>query len=79
MPALATGLDGPPAFRDRVSSGLAAEFPTVPPGTVARRVADARARAEHLGIEATPEVVERVAREHLLALVNSAPPPWSPR
>jgi hypothetical protein len=35
--------------------------------------------AHHLGITATPEIVERIAREHLLAIVNSAPPPRSPR
>ncbi|MEV7010309.1 hypothetical protein [Streptosporangium sp. NPDC051022] len=80
MPALATHLSGgPPTLHDRVSARLAAEFLTVPLGTVDRCVADVRACAEHLGIEATPEVVERVAREHLLALVNSAPPPRSPR
>ncbi|MEV8632245.1 hypothetical protein AB0395_11380 [Streptosporangium sp. NPDC051023] len=80
MTALATGLSGgPQAFHDQVSADLAAEFRTVPPSTVDRCVADAWACAEHLGVEATPEVVERVAREHLLALVNSAPPPRSPR
>ncbi|SDR31785.1 hypothetical protein SAMN04489764_5096 [Thermostaphylospora chromogena] len=56
-----------------VNARLASEFPTVPAETVARRVREARARAEHLGVAATPQVVERVAREHLLALVNSDP------
>jgi len=54
-----------------VNARLASEFPTVPAETVARRVREAR--AEHLGVAATPQVVERVAREHLLALVNSDP------
>ncbi len=80
MPALATDLgSGPPTFHSQVNARLAAEFPTVPPSAVDRCVADVRACAEHLGVEATPEVVERVAREHLLALVNSAPPRRSPR
>ncbi|GAA3127622.1 hypothetical protein [Streptosporangium carneum] len=80
MTALATYLsDGPPTFHTQVSAHLAAEFLTVPLSTVDRCVADVCACAGHLGVEATPEVVERVAREHLLALVNSAPPPRSPR
>ncbi|GAA3418080.1 hypothetical protein [Streptosporangium vulgare] len=66
-------------LREPVTSHLAAEFLTVPVDTVDRCVADVCACAEHLGIEATAEIVERVAREHLLALVNSAPPPRGPR
>lgn len=66
-------------LREPVTSHLAAEFLTVPVDTVDRCVADVCACAEHLGIEATADVVERVAREHLLALVNSAPPPRGPR
>jgi hypothetical protein len=80
MPALAIRFTGSTTtFHDPVSARLTAEFLTVPLGTVARCVADVRACAEHLGVDATPEVIERVAREHLLALVNSAPPPRSPR
>ncbi|ACZ89787.1 hypothetical protein [Streptosporangium roseum] len=80
MPALAIRFTGgTTTFHDPVSARLAAEFLTVPLGTVARCVADVRACAEHLRVDATPEVIERVAREHLLALVNSAPPPRSPR
>ncbi|MFI0418200.1 hypothetical protein [Spongiactinospora sp. 9N601] len=60
---------------DPVIERLTAEFGGVPVESVARRVADVRTCARHLGIPATPEIVERVAREHLLALVNSAPPP----
>ncbi|WP_436761945.1 hypothetical protein [Streptosporangium sp. V21-05] len=69
----------PTVLHEPVTSHLAAEFLTVPVDTVDRCVADVCACAEHLGIEATAEVVERVAREHLLALVNSAPPPRGPR
>ncbi|MER6510400.1 MULTISPECIES: hypothetical protein [unclassified Nonomuraea] len=66
-------------LREPVSLRLAEEFLTVPVDTIDRCVADVCACAEHLGVPATPEVVERIAREHLLAIVNSAPPPRSPR
>ncbi|MBB2913205.1 hypothetical protein FHS43_004503 [Streptosporangium becharense] len=81
MPTLATSrLTGTPtSFHEPVSARLADEFLTVSVDTVDRCVTEVWACAEHLGIEATPEVVERVAREHLLALVNSAPPPRGPR
>ncbi|HLU74627.1 MAG TPA: hypothetical protein VKZ82_20790 [Nonomuraea sp.] len=74
MLALATRL-----LREPVSHRLAEEFLTVPVDTIDRCVADVCACAQHLGITATPEIVERVAREHLLAIVNSAPPPRSHR
>ncbi|NRQ31062.1 hypothetical protein HII36_04325 [Nonomuraea sp. NN258] len=66
-------------LREPVSLRLTEEFLTVPVDTIDRCVADACACAQHLGIKATPEIVERIAREHLLAIVNSAPPPRSPR
>ncbi|WP_455432949.1 hypothetical protein [Streptosporangium soli] len=62
-----------------MSARLAAEFRKVPADTVGRCVTDVWACADHLGIPPTPDVVERVAREHLLAIVNSAPPPRSAR
>ncbi|MEU7002948.1 hypothetical protein [Nonomuraea sp. NPDC046570] len=62
-------------IKEPVSLRLASEFLTVPVDTIDRCVGDVLACAEHLGIEATPDIVERIAREHLLALVNSAPPP----
>ncbi|MDF5755386.1 hypothetical protein [Spongiactinospora sp. TRM90649] len=64
-----------PASADPVSARLTAEFRQVPAESVERCVADTWARARHLGIGATADIVERVAREHLLALVNSAPRP----
>jgi|GEM_PF-5501835 len=87
MPVLATRLAGPSvtlaassaALHEPVISHLAAEFPTISLDTVDRCVAEVRACAEHLGVEPTAEIVERVAREHLLALVNSAPPSRAPR
>ncbi|MBG0830597.1 hypothetical protein HS041_22805 [Planomonospora sp. ID67723] len=75
MPALAIRSTTTTTLREPVCARLAAEFLTVPLETVDRCVADVRACTEHLGVEATPEVIERVAREHLLAIVNSAPPP----
>ncbi|MER7503469.1 hypothetical protein [Nonomuraea pusilla] len=74
MLALATS-----SLREPVSLRLAEEFLTVPVDTIDRCVADVRACARHLGVAATPEVVERIARERLLAIVNSAPPPRTPR
>ncbi|WP_067186855.1 hypothetical protein [Microtetraspora niveoalba] len=77
MPVLATRVGGgrPPApLLEPVSARLAAEFLSVPVETVARCVADVWACTEHLGLCATPATVEWIAREHLLAMVNSAPP-----
>jgi hypothetical protein len=74
MPVLAMRLSGAAQVREPVRSHLAAEFGNVPVHTVHRCVDDVWACAEHLGIEATPEIVARIAREHLLAMVNSAPP-----
>nr|WP_203945123.1 hypothetical protein [Planotetraspora thailandica] len=61
-------------FRGHVIARLAAEFLTIPVSSINRCVADVSACAGHLGIDVTPEIVERVAREHLLGMVNSAPP-----
>ncbi|WP_433500380.1 hypothetical protein ACQP1K_08845 [Sphaerimonospora sp. CA-214678] len=59
---------------DSVIARLAAEFPTVPAAVLSRLVVDVRACAGHLGLDVTPEIVEGVARERLLGLVNSTPP-----
>ncbi|WP_049573034.1 hypothetical protein [Nonomuraea sp. SBT364] len=66
-------------LKEPVSLRLAEEFLTVPVDTIDRCVEDVCACAQHLGITTTPEIVERIAREHLLAIVNSAPPPRGPR
>ncbi|GAA4090350.1 hypothetical protein ACIBH1_33185 [Nonomuraea sp. NPDC050663] len=66
-------------LREPVSLRLAEEFLTVPVDTIDRCVADVCACADHLGIEATADIIERIAREHLLAIVNSAPPPRAGR
>ncbi|MEU9884620.1 hypothetical protein [Sphaerisporangium sp. NPDC051011] len=89
MPALATRQTGPatesrPAgpreIRSRasgppghVSERLSHEFVTIPAETVDRCVEDVWACAAHLGVDATPTVVERIARERLLAVAGSAP------
>lgn len=77
MPVLAPRFGGGRAtapLLEPVSARLAAEFLGVPVDTVSRCVADVWACTEHLGLRATPATVEWIAREHLLALVNSAPP-----
>jgi hypothetical protein len=78
MPTLAKRVAADPPSRlnlhTSVCARLGAEFVTIPGDVVDRCVSDVRARAEHLGVEATPLLVERIAREHLLAMVNSSPP-----
>jgi hypothetical protein len=71
-----SGVAGGPEQRltQPVSAVLAAEFTAVPHPAVERCVADVLACAEHLGVEVTPAIIERIAREHLLAMINSAPP-----
>ena len=58
----------------RISARLHDEFSGLSHRCVERCVSDAWNCAEHLGIEVTPPLVERVAREHLEAMVNSVPP-----
>jgi hypothetical protein len=60
--------------RHTVTRRLSAEFLILSSDTVARCVADAWACTEHLGLEVTPPLVERIAREHLTAMVKSEPP-----
>nr|WP_062334785.1 hypothetical protein [Herbidospora sakaeratensis] len=77
MPTLATSSTAATTragTREAVAARLAEEFLTVPLVTVERCVDDVCACTEHLGVDVTPVSIERIAREHLLALVNSAPP-----
>jgi hypothetical protein len=82
MAALATRFAGDSHSRPRahapivepIIASLGAEFLTVPDEVVDRCVADVWACAEHLGVDVTPALVERIARERLLAKVNSSPP-----
>jgi hypothetical protein len=71
LPALA-GYQG--EIRHMITERLSVEFVFFTHDTVARCVADVWVRAEHLGLEVTPPLVERVAREHLTAMEKSEPP-----
>ncbi|MFI0355604.1 hypothetical protein [Actinomadura sp. 9N407] len=71
MPALA---DRRGEIRRLLAGRLAAEFEIFNPDTVERCVADVQACMTHLGLEATPALVERMAREHLVGMVKSEPP-----
>jgi len=67
-----------PAESERVTRRLTAEFPALAPGDIERCVAETWICAQHLGLAVTTRLVERVAREHLLGLVNSVPPSGRP-
>lgn len=58
----------------RVSARLHTEFSALPQRSVERCVTDTFKCAQHLGYDATPSLVERLAREHLQAIVKSEPP-----
>ncbi|MDA2811963.1 hypothetical protein O4J56_15075 [Nocardiopsis sp. RSe5-2] len=58
----------------QVARRLNDEFGSLSPRFVERCVCDAWNCAEHLGFQATPVLVERVARERLQAMVMSQPP-----
>ncbi|MEW2359947.1 MULTISPECIES: hypothetical protein [Thermomonosporaceae] len=71
MPALA---DRRGEIRRLLTGRLSLEFAIFTPDTVERCVADVQACATHLGLDATPALVERMAREHLVGMVKSEPP-----
>ncbi|GAA2413726.1 hypothetical protein GCM10010191_24390 [Actinomadura vinacea] len=71
MPALAEHRG---EVRRLLAGRLAQEFAIFNTDTVERCVADVQACVTHLGLEATPELVERMAREHLIGMVKSEPP-----
>jgi len=71
MPALA---DHRSETRDALAQRLCDEFSSFPSDTVRRCVANVQARMAHLGLEATPARVERMAREHLTGVLKSEPP-----
>ncbi|MGK5552639.1 hypothetical protein ACSNOI_13585 [Actinomadura kijaniata] len=79
MPALA---DHRSETRHVLARRLAAEFMTFTVDAVERCVADVQAVMTHLGVNPTPALVERMAREHLIGMVKSEPPsgraagPW---
>ncbi|SPT49557.1 hypothetical protein [Actinomadura madurae] len=71
MPALA---DHRSEIRDALARRLCDEFTTFPSEAVHRCVADVQACMAHLGLDATPARVERMAREHLTGILKSEPP-----
>ena len=71
MPALA---DQRSETRDALARRLCDEFATFPSDAVRRCVSDVQACMAHLGLEATPARVERMAREHLTGVLKSEPP-----
>jgi hypothetical protein len=79
MPALALrtsgGTTGPRSAEPPgpVVDRLSEEFLGVPVETIGRCVRDVSACTAHLGVDVTTAVVERIARERLLALAWSAP------
>jgi hypothetical protein len=67
----------PPAVAERsqgMTRRLADEFVILPTDVVERCVVDVCACVEHLGADATPALVEPIAREHLVGMVKSRPP-----
>ncbi|MFC6883959.1 MULTISPECIES: hypothetical protein [Actinomadura] len=71
MPALA---DYRSETRELLARRLASEFAAFTHSAVERCVADVQACATHLGLDATPALVERMAREHLVGMIKSEPP-----
>jgi len=63
-----------PTDSERVTRQLSAEFPALTPSDVERCVSDTWICAQHLGVAVTARLVERIARERLLGVVNSVPP-----
>ncbi|MBB4933102.1 hypothetical protein F4561_003922 [Lipingzhangella halophila] len=59
---------------EQVATRLHGEFGVLSHPHVERCVADAWKCAEHLGFEVTIDLVERVARERLQAMIKSEPP-----
>jgi hypothetical protein len=66
------------ATGDTVTSRLTTEFPALAFATIVRCVTDTAVCAQHLGLTVTDGLVEMLAREHLLGLMNSVPPSGRP-
>lgn len=62
--------EGPEALARRLSE----EFGLLSPDAVTQCVADVTACVAHLGADATPPLVERIARAHLVGMIKSEPP-----
>lgn len=61
--------------RASITDRLTGEFPILSTDAVQRQIDDASVCVRQLGLEVTPWLVERVAREHLIHLVQCTPPP----
>ena len=61
-------------IRHTITQRLSDEFLVFSTTTVGRCVSDAWECAQHLGIQVTPHLVERIAWEHLTAMVKAEPP-----
>lgn len=59
---------------DALTRRLTDEFATFSTAAVQRCIADVHACMTHLGLDATPARVERMAREHLMGMLKSRPP-----
>lgn len=60
------------------SGQLAREFSVLAPEVVTRCLTETRACVAHLGLDPEPDLVERIAREHLTGMVKSEPPSGRP-
>ena len=67
-----------PADSELITRRLTVEFPALARNSIERCVTDTWVCAQHLGLAVTAHLVERVAREHLLGVVNSVPPSGRP-
>lgn len=63
-----------PAGSEALTRRLTAEFPALASDEIERHVTETWICAQHLGLAVTPRLVEPIAREHLLGVVNSVPP-----
>jgi hypothetical protein len=66
------------ASPEALARQLSEEFGLLSPAAVTQCVADVTACVAHLGADATPALVERIARAHLIGRVKSQPPSGRP-
>ena len=64
----------PRLLAEPVSGRLTREFSVLSPEVVDDCVTEVRDCVVHLGIDPTPALVERIAREHLTGMIKSEPP-----
>ncbi|GAB3660825.1 hypothetical protein GCM10027589_22720 [Actinocorallia lasiicapitis] len=64
----------PRLLAEPLSGRLLREFSVLSPDVVDSCVTEVHDCVAHLGIDPTPALVERIAREHLTGMVKSEPP-----